>query len=441
MQSDAAPSPTTQVQHLNQLSQHDLKLKVDVSKKPIDFIRENLSVPDAQIVTPDTIIKTVKDAVAPEKPAPQAAPPADPQPTFGFDAPPSTPPKPSEAPIADGAGIDDGEPVDPGEENFKRLRQARAAADRARKEAEAKYTEAVQELEKYKTGEVVPEILQQKENEIARLSVYEKLHNLKKLPAYQEKVTKPLNDNLDKLKSYFTDYGKSPEETEESINYALQLNNKAELNRFLGETFDPIGAEEVKRIINEIRQLQSEGRSMEMEPVEAIQALEREHQQIQAAKEVQRKSRIADTAKDSWVKSLFKIREHNTMPELIYKDNDPEHNKKFVTPIVTQASTEYGKIVTMLAEAGLSDLKPELAEALSNMTLLAHASAVAAQTRNLALEHAQELEDGSRRGNMLFRPPVGGGVPSSAAPESSKPRTLEQDANALINTVLQKRRA
>jgi len=141
-------------------------------------------------------------------------------------------------------------------------------------------------------------------------------------------------------------------------------------------------------------------------------------------------------------KSLTKIRQDQKIPELVLRDGDEEYNNKIVRPILTQAATEYGKIITMLANKGLEELAPEEADYFANMTLLAHASAVAVTTREAALKRADQMEGAIKIGNGYFRPQIGGGSPSIAGSsnksEAPKP-TLEDGVNSVLGSVLQKR--
>jgi hypothetical protein len=96
------------------------------------------------------------------------------------------------------------------------------------------------------------------------------------------------------------------------------------------------------------------------------------------------------------------------MHEIVFKPNDAEHNELFVKPILTKAAQEYGKMITMLAEAGLETLTPELSNALSKMTVLAHASSVAGHSRQAAesaLSTAQKTVNDILR---LRNPGIGG---------------------------------
>lgn len=292
-----------------------------------------------------------------------------------------------------------------------------------------------QELEKYRTGTVVPEVLQQKENEIARLQTYEKLVNVKGSRAYKEQIIEPLTRNDNEIKQLFKDY----DIPESEVSRFTALTNRADRNRFLAEHFDARGADQAEQLLQKSTEIRKRSAELESGSKDAIQTLEAEHQRIEGERDARRKETIAENARDSWVRALAKIRAEGRIKELIPKVNDQEFNQKFVTPILTAASVEYGKFVKKLAESGIQELTPELAEYAANMSLRAHAQALAQTTRDAALQYAEEAEEGTRIGNGYFRPAVGGGVPSISSRAAPK-QNLEQGVEGVLDSIIAKRR-
>lgn len=289
------------------------------------------------------------------------------------------------------------------------------------------------ELEDYKTGVVVPQVLQEKENEIARLQSYERLFNVKGTKAYKEQVLDPLVQNQNELKQLFKDY----EIPEDQITAFSALTNRADRNRFLSDHFDQRGADQAEQLLQKGAAFKQRAKDLETGAASAVQELEAEHQRIEAARDVERKAKIAENAKDSWVRAIHKIRSEGKIKELIPKSNDPEFNQNIVNPILTAASVEYGKFVSHLAASGVKELTPEMAEYAARMSLLAHASAVTTATRDAALEHAAELEAANKRNNVFIRPTIGGGVPRPSTAPAPK-QTLEQGIDSVLSQVMKR---
>lgn len=329
---------------------------------------------------------------------------------------------------------DDVEPQGSLSANYKLLRTHHKETKQNLNKAIEEKAKLEEELEKYKTGTIVPEVLQAKENEIARLTTYERLFNVKGTKAYKEQVVEPLKKKDQELKQLFKDY----EIPESEIPKFMSLNNRADKNRFLSEHFDARGADQVDHLLSETRNIREKASQLESGSSTAIQELEAQQAEIEKTRDVHRKSTIVANAKDSWVRALMKIRSENQIKELIPKPNDPAFNEKIVTPILTAASTEYGKFVTHLANSGIQELTPEMAEYAARMSLLAHASAVATVTRDAALAHAGEMETATRVNNGYLRPQIGGGRPSMQSQAPAK-QTFEQGVDQVLGNILSKR--
>lgn len=407
--------------------------------KPKDFINRLLNDSGTQPPPETSVDKVVAEVKQELETKPVDTKPVttqDPVPEFGFEKkaePQKEEPKVDTKP----AESEPPEIVEPGSlaESYKNLNKKFKETKTTLATLSADLSKAKTELEEYKTGAVVPEVLAQKEAEIQRLSSYEKLFNFKGSKAYQEGFVKPLTENDTQLKSIFKDY----EIPDTMIEKVESITNRAERNRFLSEHFDMVGADEVRRLLDQRTQLKTKVKEVESGSTSLIQQIENEHKQAEAARDAERKAKIAARAKDSWVKSVYKAREEGRMPELILSDTDEEHNARIVRPLLTSAATEYGKMVTHLAEAGLTELSEDLAAALASMALLAHASAVAGVTRDAALKHAEAAEEGTKIGNGYFRPQHGGGVPSISGNGSApQKQTLEQGMDGLLNKVLSK---
>lgn len=434
----------------------DILAGMKKADSPIDFIRKNLAPPE-NTVDPTKLIKEQEEkrAIADKlvtSPEPvkvdtttteEAKPSEDASIQYDIELKePDVVDASNKIPKSDGQAPVDIDPLEaeldaanqvPAAENFKKLRIKAKETLKTLAQVQEEKARIEAELNKYKTGEVVPEILQEKENRIAQLSHYEKLHNLKMSPDYQEAFVKPLNKLQTRLSEFAKDYNIPPEQ----LNKALNITNQADLNRFLSDHFDEIGGLEVKQLLNEVKTIQTKAHDAEKEPAKALAELQEEHTRISQIRNAERKNGIAAKSKEGWVKSLFKIREEGKAQELIMKDTDPEFNDKVVKPIMTAAATEYGKIITLLAENGLENLSEELSFALARMVQLAHASAISIDSREAAIKHAKTLEQNTARTNGFIRPGIGSGRANS--PEGGTPKvhaTPQEAAKSLVQSML-----
>lgn len=411
---------------------------------PLDFIRSNLRpVEPAVAALPTDTIKQVEAKRA--EPIQSPVPEADKEPSQYPFSPKSdakgVPADKSDSKVTDAKSVSSGDTTrseevisDDKEENFKILRKKAAELSSTVKEKEKTVEELQKKIKKYETGEEFPDLIKTKEARIAELERYEQLHALKISPAYKEKFIKP----IETIKSKLTDIAKDYELPPELLEKALNITNKRELNGFLSEHFDEVGALEVKQLVTEAQTLRVQAEEAEREPSKAITELEESFKEIQATKRAQANDAIANISKEAWIDSLIKIKEEGKIPELIIKDDDPEHNKKYVEPVLQAASTEYGKIIRILTENGLEVLPKDVAFALARMVHLAHASGIALKAREIAERAAEEIKQNVVRTTRYERPSVGATVGSgqSSAPA---PRSPTEAADMLINSVLAKR--
>lgn len=393
---------------------------------PLEFIRANLrEAPpaiDAQKVSDDTakkIAEAPKPEVAPEPlEATPALPPASQEDSSGEDAP--------EVEVTSEDKI---------KLNFSKLRGTLKETKKTLQTKAQEAEELKSKVEKYETGEIIPEVLKEKESEIQRLSYYEKLHNLKFSKEYKEAYIKPLDDLRGKVNEIAKDYN-IPEDVMEE---ALNLTDRRELNQFLSSHFDDVDTLQVKSLITDMQAVKAKAKEAEGEPAKAFKALQEEHQKIEEIKSATTRNKIADTAQNGWHKSLMGIRKEGKILELIRRESDSEFNTKVVDPILSAASSEYGKMVRLLADSGLVDLSDEIADALAKTVLLAHASAISIETRNRAMKEAEDLRTNTQRNNPYMRPNVGGGTGSTSNPSEKQPSSTKEAASSLLQKVMGQR--
>jgi hypothetical protein len=163
---------------------------------------------------------------------------------------------------------------------------------------------------------------------------------------------------------------------------------------------------------------------VEKEPVRALEGLKAEYKAVQETRMAQRKQAIASTSRNAWISQLHRIRAEGKAKELIMVEGNTDHNEKVVRPVLTQAATEYGKLVNILAEDGLEVLSEKAANALAASVLLAHASAVSLHTQRTA---------------GFTRPAIGTSGTETNAGRPAIADTPKAAAQGLINSVLLKK--
>lgn len=413
---------------------------------PLDFITKNLgsavATPQQQALPAETIkkveeiraVEAPKQDVKVEEPKvnePKIPAAIEPKPTTNAAAPDTQPAQSVQPePVDEDALLQTDKDI-----NFKNLRTKIKETTSVLKTKEKELEEVTNKLHKYETGEEIPEPLKQKEARIQELEKYERLHALKLSPAYREAFIKPIEVAKSKLAEIAADY----EIPNEVISKAIGFTNRRDLNQFLSEHFDEVGASEVKQAINSIQEIQTKAQEAEKEPAQALAAIEEDFKNVQAQRRAQANNKIVATTKDAWADSLYKIRQEGRVKELISKENDPEYNKTFVEPVLQACSTEYARIVKGLADNGLNDLPSDLAFALARMTQLAHSTVVANEARDRAEREAAELRSSAERTTKYSRPTVGAFNGTGATPASPTPTTPKEAGQMILDKVMSRR--
>jgi len=189
------------------------------------------------------------------------------------------------------------------DDNFKRLRTKVKAQEDALKAKDTELQSVAEKLKKYETGEIVPDVLQELQNENAKLSRYEKLHNLKASPEYFNTYVKPLDELTGSLKTLAKEY----DLPEEVLDAALNTTSKAELNRFLSDHFDTVGAIEAQGIVTKIKSLKESAVKAEQEPAKELARLQQEQQAIRQEQNARRRKSISEATRSAWSQSYDEI--------------------------------------------------------------------------------------------------------------------------------------
>lgn len=326
---------------------------------------------------------------------------------------------------------DSTEEANPVKDKYKSLKKTYFDTKQQVKEKEARVKALELEVEEIKQGRVVPDSYKEILARNQELERYERLHALKTSKHYAETFVKPIEEVRSKITEIAAEYS-VPEYV---IDDMLNTESRRELSQMLSENFEQLDAVEVKGLIDKAKELTRNARDAEMEPAKVLREMEESNRITRQEEDIKRKQGIISKASSAWQRSLTDIRKEGVLLELIPNPSDSEFNKNFVEPITNAAAQEYSKAVNMLADAGLQELPDELAYYLSKLTATAHASAVAAETRNRAVNDVNKLLETTKRKNAYYRPTLGS---SAATTASTRPKveTTSDRADALIQAGL-----
>ena len=363
---------------------------------------------------------------APAVPAPGASPEDLSEFVPALDMPEDKKDDETTQPSDDAAKVEGEVETDPKVENFKALRTIVKEVKAELQTTKSESAKLKKQLEDYQTGVAVPEVLQEKEARIAQLEPLEHLHALRTSRLYQDEYIKPLTTLQGKLQALLTEYDLPPESLEEMSAQETQ----ADLNRWLSEHFDPLGAQDARDIVRQVQTLRTEAEAAEQAPKTALEKLIKDAQAAEETQQKERLSAVHQASRKGWVSSLEAHKASGLLPELIFQPGDDAHNNTYVKPVLTKAGMEYGKIVKHLFDNGLRTLPDELAFALANMCQLAHATGVQATIRDSAMKHAQTLAADAMAGRKFNRPAVGStsGMNGTSANAPAERMTPEQAA-------------
>lgn len=390
---------------------------------PLDFIKQNLQRPQpSQTPQPAqaTATEQIQDAIK------QSFVDKDTGLELPFDTKQTQTPPPPEQPQE---GEQQQQPDKGPEESIKNLRKKANELSKLVEERGSEAEQLKEQLEKYKTGEALPDVIEQYKTRISELERYEQLHALRMSKNYAQKYVEPIEQLKTKAISIAEEYGVNPA----ILDKAITLPNRKELNSFLSKHFDEVGALEVREALDGIKKLSIEAQQAEAEPAQTLENLRQEQQRHEQAQEKERVTKISNTAKSSWVEALTELRDGEQYPELQLTGNE-EHDK-YVRPILNEAAAEYGKFVKELGLTGAKELRPEAAKILAKRYLLSQVAAIAMESRTQHYKRAEELINESKRQSQFIRPPVGGGTVSAPMQDNKKPSSPSEAADYLLQKI------
>lgn len=319
-------------------------------------------------------------------------------------------------------------------DNFKRLRDSYRETKKALKEREKEAENVRQKIQKYESGEELPEAVKDLKAAAERGAFYEKLHSLRTSREYRDKFIIPLEERKAELKTMATAYG-IPENI---ILQATKFQNVAELNRFLSSHFDDVGALEAKEVILDIQSIQKDAIAAEREPAQMFEKLQQESATMYAAEAARRRENINTLARSSWGVALDKIRTDGKAEELIYREGDSRHNEEIVKPFLETASKNFATEMKALIAAGVGELPEQVVTAIAHRHLLAVVSSSALITRRTVLDEMGKLNNGIKSLQGYIKPPLGGSTGSSTNGSPAQPRAAVSSAEEVARLSLAK---
>lgn len=294
-------------------------------------------------------------------------------------------------------------------ENFGKLRKKAKALNSRLKELEGELETARSYKDKvaqYETGEAVPEAVELLNQRIAELEPLEAVLNIEKTPAYRERVTVPMETAQRDLNKLAEEAGV----TQEQIQAAYSATG-SEQNRMLLRAFgDELNALEARKLLQTIKGIQVDSQSLKQNASESLSALQADSVRIETERKAKQYNNAVVLSQDAWKESVVTLRGDDRFPYTAMREGDSVHNKQVQT-LLSRASGELGKMVTDIAQNGLT--KNTLVAMARANTLAHHAGVVAAENAELRKENAA-LRAASHDHASLNNPGVNSGTSMSA---------------------------
>lgn len=304
--------------------------------------------------------------------------------------------------------------------------------------AEAERLKALEELEGYKTGAVVPDVVRAQEEKIVELTKYQRLHDIQNMEEYRRDITVP----LDSKKQDARDHAAKHKVNAGIFDVALTLSDEPALDEYLSEQFggNAIAALEAKNIIKDIQGIAGKMRYMETASANELKLIQDEYQLDKARQQTAAIEKISKSTKTHWVSAIKELQATNQFPELMLDPTDEEHNK-IVRPILDESAREYARIVKSLVANGLRELPDDVAKVLAKYIPLGRAASLTAASRESYRLQAEQVEKNAQRTSGMRRPTIGGMSPGtgSKAPAITPPGSPAEAAQLLSKQFLQKK--
>jgi hypothetical protein len=397
------------------------------AESPLDFIKNNIktTTPQQSVaqVAAQTIVEGDAKTVVIEAPKPEAPKVEEPKVV-------ETPPEPTVEAKPDVHDLlDQVVNKKTKDDSIKDLRKKAQEAERLAKEREEEAERLKQEVEKYKTGEALPEVVEQYKSKAQELEKYRDLYDLESSPEYIKTYIEPAQQAKEGLHSILKEYN-VPVDVFEQV---VSTGNERTINKFLSEHFDPIAGTEIKGVINGIRNLSAEAARAKESPKAAITDLLNNSRAAEAARRQEQTVNIESAAKTGWSKAITKMQQSGKYPELVLT-GDPKTDA-YVKPIIENAAKEFGTVVNWMTANGLTDLPEEISEILATRFALSEASGLMALSRQQMYEEYTLAKD-KQKLSRYESPPIGGNFSRGmgASPQEQRgPNSPYEAGEAILN--------
>lgn len=342
-------------------------------------------------------------------PVKEAAPPLE-------DRSVELPPAPAETVSAGQELLDDIKKKPTKEESLSALRKKNEALSAER---EAKVSEAEElrtKIAKYESGETIPEPVRKLQDRVHELEHWEEVHNLKFSRGYKENFIEPLTNLQTEAQNLAAEY----DIPADVFNQGLALTKEKDLNEFLLDHFDVLGAGKAKDLIQNINGIKGRQREAEAKPGEVLKEFESNYAARQEVELGQKMQAIEKNAVKGWSSGLAKLRAQELFPELEITGDLTRDNA--ANNVMQNASAEFGKAVKIMVMGGATNLPVEFLENMAQYYLLGHTSVSAAKSNEFYYTQNQDLIKTSRAQTPFRRPGVGGVVAKPSVNASTPQR-------------------
>ncbi len=290
------------------------------------------------------------------------------------------------------------------DDSIKDLRKMHSEAQKKLTEKEKEVEKLAADLNKYKTGEALPDVVEEYKTKAKDMEKFRDLYDLESSPEYIKTYVEPLENAKKALKPVFEEYGVPFEELDRVLNEG----GERKLNGFLTEHFDPVAATDIKNTLNRIKSIKADSIKAREAPRQALSQMLSNSEAAETRVKTERADRIDKTARMGWQKALTKLQETQKYPELTLR-GDPKHDA-YVKPIMENAAKEFGTVVTWLANNGLTDLPENISEILSTRFALSEAAAVMAESRSQMFGEYNKVIKNAKDTSSYENPPIGGSI-------------------------------
>lgn len=259
------------------------------------------------------------------------------------------------------------------EENFRNIRNALKASRNRVSELETELAAKDEELKKLNEVDSLQAELEETKNKLATLQKYEDIIGLYGTEGFKEEYY----DKVDKIKEGVLELAKDYGVDNSVIDQAMTITNQRQLNEFLGQYFDVYSVQDIRKSIKEMQDIIAKREEAEANPVKTREFLLSNFAKKKDAIEKQSKENIKLASLSAWQEiSNTYSNPASGIDILQEKNGNKEHNDTRLG-ILNNSSKEFGKLVAILSENGLTSLPSNVARALASRFQLGETAAFA----------------------------------------------------------------